>query len=256
MKKNLKKTIAMFSILSMCVFSVTGCKEKASDVTETATSTDAVEATTGDAAEEVTTEETTTEKITTEMTDTASADKDVSDEKTDKSKDVTTEQTAGVNPTTTVTTTQTTSGNTTESTVQPNSGNTTEATTEHVHNWTPVYNTVHHDAVTEEVEVTKQVPKTVYTNTTRCKACGWTEVPPDLPTGTYEEHVKAMGKTTIILWGEEHTVNVCNDGCQTVPYEYTVYETVTETEVHVIKEAYNEQVISGYECSICGEWKQ
>ncbi|MCM1082309.1 MAG: hypothetical protein NC393_02635 [Clostridium sp.] len=45
--------------------------------------------------------------------------------------------------------------------------------------------------------------------------------------------VQDSGKKTVIIFGEEHEVDNCDKGSQTVPIEYTIYETVTETETVV-----------------------
>ena len=235
-----KKILSVITIFLISIFTITGCNDSSS--TTEATSTDATmsDATTTNAELSQITDEdsvTTTEDIitTTEITTEISSINDSSNSSDSN--------------------TSTTEAATTESTTQSTTETTTEATTEHVHNWVAQYDTIHHDAVTEEVEVTKEVPIEKEMCVSRCKSCGWTEVPPDLPTGTYSEHVDAMGTEIIILWGEEHEVDVCRDGCQTVPYEYTVYETVTVTEVQIISEAYDEKVLKGYYCNECSQWQ-
>jgi len=238
-----KKILSFITIFLISIFTITGCNDSSS--TTEATSTDATmsDATTTNAELSQIADEdsvTTTEDIitTTEITTEISSINDSSN-----SSDSNTSTTEAV-----------TTESTTETTTQSTTENTTEATTEHVHNWVAQYDTIHHNAVTKEVEVTKQIPVTKSVSTTKCKACGWI-CNPDGSNGTYDEHVASMGTEIIILWGEEHEVDVCRDGCQTVWVDYTYYETVTEIEVQVISEAYDEKVLKGYICFICGSSK-
>lgn len=234
-----KKILSVITIFLISIFTITGCNDSSS--TTEATSTDATvsDATTTNAELSQITDEdsvTTTEDIitTTEITTEVSSINDSSNSSDSN----------------TVTTTESTTETTTQSTTE----NTTEATTEHVHNWVAQYDTIHHDAVTEEVEVTKQVPVTKSVCTNKCKSCGWIENP-DGSNGTYDEHIANSPTEIIILWGEEHEVKVCRDGCQAVWVDYTVYETQTVTETRIISEAYDEKVIVGYICTICGSSK-
>lgn len=88
----------------------------------------------------------------------------------------------------------------------------------HVHNWVPQRTTVHHDAVTSPIEESRCV----------CNTCGHILQPGE----TWAAHVKASGYT-----------------CQSYSSQLVVvgYET--------IQKAYDETVVTGYVCSICGATK-
>ena len=103
----------------------------------------------------------------------------------------------------------------------------TPAPTEHVHNWQPVYQTVHHDAVTE----VKEIPH--YT----CGRCGYQTS----DVGAMNAHMAASQNSATmeqLMAGE-----VCGG--------YTGWN---ETKTVVISEAYDEQVLTGYTCA-CGATK-
>ncbi len=247
MNKNTNKMIAIITIFVMCIFTMVGCKNS-SNSTETTVETPT------DVVVDVVTTEDIIEVVTTEVANTtiATTEENTSEAKPsnteDNNQNVTTTEEIGT------TTEAVTTESTTEATTQSTTENTTETTTEHIHNWVAQYDTIHHDAVTEEVEVTKQVPVTKSVCTNKCKSCGWIENP-DGSNGTYDEHIANSPTEIIILWGEEHEVKVCRDGCQAVWVDYTVYETQTVTETRIISEAYDEKVIVGYICTICGSSK-
>lgn len=92
----------------------------------------------------------------------------------------------------------------------------------HVHNWVPQTTTVHHDAETV------QNPR--YESREVCNTCGKILEPGE----TWAAHVKASGYT-----------------CQSYSSQLVVvgYDTV------VTRDAYDETVVTGYVCSICGATK-
>ena len=98
-----------------------------------------------------------------------------------------------------------------------------QSTPAHEHSWTPVYKTVHHDAVTEQQPIYETVGVCV------CNVCG----------------VENPGRDHEVAHMKAH------EGCGTheeYKSQITGYNTVVKTA------AYDEQVISGYSCS-CGATK-
>ena len=102
------------------------------------------------------------------------------------------------------------------------SGSSTPA---HEHSWSPVYKTVHHDAVTEQQPVYTTVVRSI------CNVCG-----ADI-TGNTSAH------------GKEHAMKHEGSGHHVVEEkQITGYKTV------ITKQAYDEQVVDYYRCS-CGSTK-
>ncbi|MCM1082308.1 MAG: hypothetical protein NC428_02430 [Clostridium sp.] len=218
---------------------VTDASAESADTTVEKPSTTETAKNTEDSTEAVTVKPTTTEidKKTTEAATEAVAVKPSTTEKPSTTvAPATTEK-----PSTTVAPSTTEKPAATEAPATTVSPATTErpATTEAdvcSHNWV---------AVTKEVKTTKEIPVTKDMSVARCKACGWTETPPNFEDGTYSEHIANSGTKIVIVFGEEHEVPVCDKGAQGVWVKYTTYETVTETET----------VVDHYECSKCGAAK-
>lgn len=262
MVKKIKKI--MFVVYCVvCMVSVAACKDKKEVSSEEismgagATVSDAsVEDDKNTLTEGKTTEQSddikkeTTEKATAEAT--TEAAKTTESVKTTEAVNVTDEVKTTAEATTEATTEAVKV--TTEATAPITTPSATQAATVCTHDWTPVYKTVHHDAVTEEKEITKEVPVTKRVSTTKCKACGWI-CNPDGSNGTYEEHVKNSGTKIVIVFGEEHEVPVCDKSCAGVGVDVTTYETVTTKETVVVSEAYDEKVIDYYTCTKCGATK-
>lgn len=143
-----------------------------------------------------------------------------------------------------------------------NSGNTsTPDTPSHIHNWKPVYKTVHHEAVThkedrwvvDKAAWDEAVTKLVYIckncrlgNCDRCKSLGIINYEYDSKDALYSHQdpcIEDGGSCS--FWSTERRVDhyIHHD-------EEGHYETVTITD----KEAWDEQVIDHYECD-CGEIK-
>ena len=98
----------------------------------------------------------------------------------------------------------------------------------HTHDWQPVYQTVHHDAITETQEIGH------YT----CNRCGY-------QTTSVEEmnaHMKASIDSATIE--QQMAGEVCGG--------YSVW---VEHKTITVSEAYDEQVTTGYTC-VCGAWKE
>ena len=103
-----------------------------------------------------------------------------------------------------------------------NSGSNSGTSQGHTHSWTPVYRTVHHDAVTQEQPVYKAVPYTA------CNVCG-----ADV-SGHPNEHSKAHA-----LAGEGSGWHEASRTTQ------------VGTRTTTVQQAYDEQVLDHYTCS-CG----
>ena len=98
----------------------------------------------------------------------------------------------------------------------------------HTHDWQPVYQTVHHDAVTETQEIGHHT----------CNRCGY-------QTTSREEmgaHMKASRDSA--TWEQQMAGEVCGG-----------FSSWFETKTVTISEAYDEQVLTGYTC-VCGAWKE
>lgn len=134
----------------------------------------------------------------------------------------------------------------------------TPSTPSHEHNWEPVYETVHHDAVTEKTWVVdkaawdepvyKEVYICAHCRDGRCERCleyGITEYEYD-SIDEFEKHQDAC------LDEDGSCFNFVNYKKKVGVIEHKEeghYETVTVTE------AYNEQKLVGCKCSSCGETK-
>lgn len=105
----------------------------------------------------------------------------------------------------------------------------------HEHSWEPVYETVGHEAETEQVEVPAQYERRTSLETV-CNACGATV------TGVEAEHRAQTGHSAFTPG---------------VPVERDVEVSSAHTEERVVKEAFDEQVETGREtCSTCGAVRQ
>jgi len=132
---------------------------------------------------------------------------------------------------------------------------------QHVHDWIPVtetvhhdaeYRTVHHDAVTEEVKVTDSQAWTenIYRDWCVCNECGYmAESYSELDQHFWDSHdyeCSGYHTETVLEKTVEH------------PEEWH-YETRTVSEAYdeqvLVKQAYDETVTTGYKCATCGERK-
>ena len=104
-----------------------------------------------------------------------------------------------------------------------NSGSNNGTSQGHTHSWTPVYRTVHHDAVTEDQPIYKPVTATI------CNVCG-ADITGNASSHGYQHAIKGEGSGH-----HEAVVGSCVSG----------YKTVTT------KAAYDEQVLDHCTCS-CG----
>lgn len=151
---------------------------------------------------------------------------------------------------------------------------------EKVYYWEENVYGVHHEAVYETVEYTEEVPIIEHHFVSQCKSCsyvgGYVLAPgqnSDVPypwddfneylwveadTESYSEHVDNSGTEIIILWEEEHEVNVCRNGCRTIGIDVVMgYETVTTTEEVLVSEEWTEIIHTGeWYCGHCGAKKE
>ena len=131
-----------------------------------------------------------------------------------------------------------------------NSGTPGSGSSSHTHNWKPVYTTVHHNAVYETRTVVdspawdETVNEPVYEMQLRwyCSTCG-ADITSD-PGGHLDKNWNTCG-------GYYSSYEQVQTGTNT----YTVHhDAVTHTEQVKVKDAWDEQVLSGYRCS-CGATK-
>lgn len=191
--------------------------------------------------------------------DSAQDDKPVSDSnKTETVKPDSTpskSETTSSKPSSTSKPTETKPNNSGSSTNNQPSGSSTSNKTEqkpaHSHQWKETYRTVSHKeerqdvwvvdspAYTEEVPVYVQIPKTV------CNTCRTVITSEDIDNGHVKAH--ALAGETKVGWHTE----VFREQTGT---EIIEHEEEGHWESVVIKEAYTEQVLTGYQCE-CGETK-
>ena len=152
--------------------------------------------------------------------------------------------------TSTSTTTNTTTSNNNANTSNKNEANASknEANASHTHSWVEQTQTVHHDAVTQQVYVVDQeaYDEPVYTwyDISICKHCG-----AEFFTGLECAEHCALGS--------------CNNGYGTTYYTKSYQEQTGTThhdevghyETQTVQAAYDETVVTGYVCSTCGATK-
>lgn len=134
----------------------------------------------------------------------------------------------------------------------------TPSTPSHEHNWEPVYETVHHDAVTEKTWVVDKAAwdEPIYTKYYICLLCEH---------GECEYCIKnKINKIEFSSYDEldNHLYNcIVNGGsCSNSTTRkkitgYTHHDEEGHYETVTVTEAYNEQKLVGYKCSSCGETK-
>ena len=145
-----------------------------------------------------------------------------------------------------------------ESEAKPSTPNTSS----HEHNWEPVYETVHHDAVTKEEQVwvvdKAAWDEPVYTKYYVCLQCEYGECDYCNEHGLRQNEFNSRNEL------EEHQYNCAVSGglCSNsttrkkiTGYTHRDEEGHYETQTFTVTEAYDEQRLVGYRCSSCGERK-
>lgn len=121
----------------------------------------------------------------------------------------------------------------------------------HSHNWVPVYTTIHHDYRYETIDSYNYLPETTF----------WAVYPPDVETCfyTFDRILEKFGT-------EEEAKAYCAQKFQETEqhYWYVKFEAGLEyinvlpspqPLTHICGDAYDEEVLDHYECSICGAVK-
>lgn len=118
---------------------------------------------------------------------------------------------------------------------------------EHKHNWEKITAIVHHDAVThqEQVLVRDAWTENITTTKFRCGGCMQLFDTPDALTAHQKSYIFGSGDYSHT---GSSTVSGVVIGTVEHPAEY-------ETRTVVDKESYDETVVTGYKCSICGATK-
>lgn len=118
---------------------------------------------------------------------------------------------------------------------------------EHKHNWEKVTDVIHHDAVThqEQVLVRDAWTENITTTKFRCGGCMQLFDTPDALTAHQKSYIFGSGDYSHT---GSSTVSGVVIGTVEHPAEY-------ETRTVVDKESYDETVVTGYKCSICGATK-
>lgn len=151
-------------------------------------------------------------------------------------------------------------GNTTPS--EPETKPSTPDTPSHEHNWEPVYETVHHDAVTRDEQVwvvdkaawEEPVYETVYI----CLQCENGECSVCKERGVEQAEFSSSQERRAHQYDcQDHGGNCINstNRKKIVDYIHHDEEGHYETKTVTVSEAYNEQKLVGYRCSSCGETK-
>lgn len=144
-----------------------------------------------------------------------------------------------------------------ESDTKPSTPNTPS----HEHNWEPVYETVHHDAVTREEQVwvvdkaawDEPVYKTVYI----CLQCENGECSVCRERGVEQSEFSSSQERREHQYDCQDNGGSCMNSTnrKIVDYIHHDEEGHYETQTVTVTEAYDEQKLAGYKCSSCGETK-
>lgn len=137
----------------------------------------------------------------------------------------------------------------------------TPSTPSHEHNWEPVYETVHHDAVTKKTWVVDKAAwdEPVYKYFEVCNNCK-----PDSPNPCSRCRALGLSKYEYDNADEldEHQYECTENGggCMfsstiTKIVDYVHHDEEGHYETVTVSEAYDEQKLVGYKCSSCGETK-
>ena len=245
-------SICIFSVI--CTLSLTGCNnsKENDDVVETEMVTETTE------EESIETEDTEKVESTEECINTEEAENVIPTESTEGTSTETTKQEESGSTTSTESSGGSTSSNSGSNSSSSSSGSSSSSSgsgssssssssssaTAHTHNWTPVYRTVHHDAVTHTEDQGHYEDQGYSRTVISCKTCGATftsmselEAHKNVSRETYPDddskwHVGSITKTEWV----SNNVWVSN------------IVTVTDSP------AWDEQVLDHYECS-CGATK-
>lgn len=135
----------------------------------------------------------------------------------------------------------------------PAPSTTVPSTTEHIHDWKQVYTVVHHDAEYGTRDIVEKWEKfeTYIGFTDGHKIFKGSGINPinDRNNITWLEGPYDVSKETI-AYSATH-----GQSYRTVIYVVETFDKVVGTEKYVIKDAYDEKVPNGYECTVCGAHK-
>ena len=135
----------------------------------------------------------------------------------------------------------------------------TPSTPSHEHNWEPVYETVHHDAVTEKTWVVDKAAwdEPVYTIVYVCVQCerGMCERCRSLGLVQAEFATNEDRKAHQYACLDSEDGVCMNSTTRKKITGYTHHDEEGHYETVTVTEAYNEQKLVGYKCSSCGETK-
>lgn len=244
-------SICIFSVI--CTLSLTGCNNsKENDgVVETEMVTETTE------EESIETEDTEKVESTEECINTEEAENVIPTESTEGTSTETTKQEESGSTTSTESSGGSTSSNSGSNSSSSNSGSSSSSSssgsssssssssaTTHTHNWTPVYRTVHHDAVTHTEDQGHYEDQGYRDIIYTCNTCGFTASTP--------EEVHDHQKATALANPDNPDLWHAGDSSKStwVSNNVWVSNIVTVTD----SPAWDEQVLDHYECS-CGATK-
>lgn len=138
----------------------------------------------------------------------------------------------------------------------------TPSTPSHEHNWEPVYETVHHDAVTREDRawvVDKAAwDEPVYKNVYICLQCEKGECSVCKKKGVEQSEFSSSQERREHQYDCQDNGGSCTNSTnrkKITGYTHHDEEGHYETQTVTVSEAYDEQKLVGYKCSSCGETK-
>lgn len=202
---------------------------------------------------ELCTEEETTSVMADNKNTSSTSESETTEVTTEDTTESTTEAVSNKNTTATSTTVSSGGNINNVSTSTTSTTSNAVASETHTHSWTPIYTTVHHDAVYETEKTLVQEEWIEYIGHAErvCNGCGKRWDAELVRSGgavelDFSNHLSTCTGTPGMVGASYHTEDIIED--------IIVHEAVYETKDVLVEEAWDEEVIDHYECS-CGATK-